>query len=107
MAIEERKTKIQGTAQKTFSIKDCFSKCDRIRSTSFFVQSRLKISPLPKEVSIITIAAIICRSSRPRVFRKKGVFEHCAKCTVNYMCQGLFFNKVAIPRHAYFIEHLR
>ena len=36
-----------------------------------------------------------CRSSRPEVFRKKGVFRNCAKFTGKYLRQSLFFNKVA------------
>ena len=35
------------------------------------------------------------RSSRPDVFCKKGVFRNFTKFTGKYLCQSLFFNKVA------------
>ena len=35
------------------------------------------------------------RSSRPEVFCKKGVLKNFAKFTWKYLCQSLFFNKVA------------
>ena len=35
------------------------------------------------------------RSSRPEVFRKKGVLRNSAKFTGNHLYQCLFFNKVA------------
>ena len=35
------------------------------------------------------------RSSRPEVFCKKGVLGNFAKFTGKYLCQSLFFNKVA------------
>ena len=40
------------------------------------------------------------RSSRPEVFCKKGVLRNFAKFTGKYLCQGLFFNKVAGLRPA-------
>ena len=35
------------------------------------------------------------RSSRPGVFYKKGVLINFAKFTGKYLCQDLFFNKIA------------
>ena len=35
------------------------------------------------------------RSTRPEVLCKKGVLENFAKLTGKYLCQSLFFNKVA------------
>ena len=35
------------------------------------------------------------RSSRPKVFSKKGVLRNFTKFTGKHLCQGLFFNKVA------------
>ena len=35
------------------------------------------------------------RSSRPGVFRKKGVLKNFTKFTGKHLCQSLFFNKVA------------
>ena len=40
------------------------------------------------------------RSSRSEVFCKKDVLKHFAKFTGNYLCQSLFFNKVAGTRPA-------
>ena len=40
------------------------------------------------------------RSSRPEVFRKKGVLRKFAKFTGKHLCQSLFFNKVAGLRPA-------
>ena len=37
-----------------------------------------------------------CRSSRPEVFCKKVVLRNFTKFTGKYMCQSLFFNKVAV-----------
>ena len=37
----------------------------------------------------------IFRSSRPKVFSKKGVLRYYAKFTGKHLCQSLFFNKVA------------
>ena len=39
---------------------------------------------------------ILFRSSRPEVFRKKGVPRNFAKVTGKQLCQSLFFNKVAV-----------
>ena len=36
-----------------------------------------------------------CRSSRPEVFCKKAVLSNFVKITEKYLCQSLFFNKVA------------
>ena len=44
-------------------------------------------------------------SSRPEVFCKKGVLRNFAKFTGKYLCQRLFFNKVAGLRRNY-QEHL-
>ena len=41
-----------------------------------------------------------CRSSRPEVFCKKGVFKNFIKFTGTHLCQSLFFNKVAGLRPA-------
>ena len=43
---------------------------------------------------------IINRSSRPEVFSEKGVLRNIAKFTGKYLCQSLFFNKVADLRPA-------
>ena len=45
----------------------------------------------------IETLAFLCfsRSSRPEVFCKKGVLVNFAKFTGKYLCQSLFFNKVA------------
>ena len=40
------------------------------------------------------------RSSRLEVFCKKGVLENLTKFTGKYLCQSLFFNKVADLRNA-------
>ena len=37
----------------------------------------------------------ISRSSRPKVFCKKGVLRNFTKFTGKHLCQSLFFNKVA------------
>ena len=37
------------------------------------------------------------RSSRPKVFCKKGVLKNFTKFTGKHLCQSLFFNKVAGP----------
>ena len=37
----------------------------------------------------------VFRSTRQEVFCKKGVLENFAKLTGKYLCQSLFFNKVA------------
>ena len=37
----------------------------------------------------------LIRSSRPGVFRKKGVLRNFAKSTGKHLCQRLFFNEVA------------
>ena len=42
----------------------------------------------------------INRSSRPEVFCEKGVLRNFAKFTGKYLCQSLFFNKVAGLRSA-------
>ena len=42
----------------------------------------------------------ICRSSRLKVFCKKGVLRNFAKFTGKHVCQSLFFNKVAGLRPA-------
>ena len=36
----------------------------------------------------------IIRSSRPKVFCKKGVLSNFAKFTGKHLCQSLFFNKL-------------
>ena len=38
---------------------------------------------------------VICRSSRPEVFCKKGVLRNFTKFTGKHLCMSLFFNKVA------------
>ena len=45
-----------------------------------------------------------CRSSRPEVFCKKGVFSNFAKITEKDLCQSLFFNKVASLRVVFSCE---
>ena len=42
----------------------------------------------------------IDRSSRTKVFCKKGVFKNLAKFTGKHFCQSLFFNEVAGLRPA-------
>ena len=37
----------------------------------------------------------LSKSSRPEVFCKKGILKNFAKFTGKYLCQSLFFNKVA------------
>ena len=44
------------------------------------------------------------RSSRPEVFCKKGVLRNFIKFTGKYLCQSLFFNKVACLRPATLIK---
>ena len=39
--------------------------------------------------------AFLARSSRPEIFRKKGVLKNFAEFTGKHLCQSLFFNKVA------------
>ena len=39
---------------------------------------------------------VTCRSSRPEVFRKTGVLRNFTKFTKKYLCQGRFFNEVAV-----------
>ena len=45
------------------------------------------------------VITIICRSSRPELFCKKGVLRNFAKFTGKHLCQRLFFNKVAGHGH--------
>ena len=40
------------------------------------------------------ISVTLFRSSRPKVFCKKGVLRNFAKFTGKHLCQSLFFNKV-------------
>ena len=40
------------------------------------------------------------RSSRPEVFCKKGVLKNFTRFTGKYLCQSLFYNKVASLRPA-------
>ena len=40
----------------------------------------------------------ILRSSRPKVFCKKGILRNFAKFTGKHLCQSLFFDKVAVLR---------
>ena len=47
------------------------------------------------EVSHISRKNSNYRSSRPEVFCKKGALRNFAKFTGKYLCQNLFFNKVA------------
>ena len=54
----------------------------------------------------------IFRSSHLRCSVKKGVLRNFAEFTGKYLCQRLFFNKVAvefceISKNTFFIEHLR
>ena len=49
------------------------------------------ISLLPEKKVFFFLS---CRSSRPEVFRKKGVFRNFAKFTGKHLRQSLFFNKV-------------
>ena len=45
------------------------------------------------------------RRSRPEVFSKKGVLRNFTKFTRKYLCQSLFFNKVAGLWHRCFPVH--
>ena len=45
------------------------------------------------------------RSSRPEVFRKKGVLRNFVKFTEKHQCQSLFFNKVAGLRKTSLVHH--
>ena len=44
---------------------------------------------------LVNSLAIIFRGSRPKVFPKKGLLRNFAKFTGKYLCQSVFFNKVA------------
>ena len=44
------------------------------------------------------------RSSRPKVFCKKGVLKNFAKFTGKHLCQSFFFNKVAALRPAILLK---
>ena len=46
------------------------------------------------------ISVVICRSSRPKVFYKKGVLTNFAKFTGKQLRESLYFNKVAGLRPA-------
>ena len=46
------------------------------------------------------ISVVICRSSRPKVFYKKGVLRNFAKFTGKHLRESLYFNKVAGLRSA-------
>ena len=45
-----------------------------------------------------------CRSSRPEVFCEKGILRNFAKFAEKYLCQSLFFNKVARVSFSSFIK---
>ena len=46
----------------------------------------------------------IGRSSRPKVFSKKGVLIHFSKLTGKHLCQSLFFNSVSGLRPAILLK---
>ena len=97
------------TAQKTkFSIKDFFSKCDKIRWKLRIWSHLLKKSLMENFIFCAVIQEYVdhiknlasvylrqCRSSRPEVFCKKGVLRNFVKFTGKHLCQSLFFNKLA------------
>ena len=60
------------------------------------IASPLPGSDQPKEIylAIFAIFYLACYS-RPELFRKKGVLRKFAKFTGKYLCQNLFYNKVA------------
>ena len=58
-----------------------------------------RISELP-EMNKIKMISFIKRSSRKKVFYKKGVLRKFVKFTGKRLCQRLFFNKVAGLRPA-------
>ena len=53
------------------------------------------------ETILVTIIMRTFRSSRPRVFCKKGVLRNFTKFTGKHLCQRLFFNKVAVDLQLY------
>ena len=56
-----------------------------------------KLSALLEKIhhSYYRFLKIYFRSSRPEVFCRKGFLRNFAKFTGKYLCQSLFFNKVA------------
>ena len=54
----------------------------------------LEISQNSQENTCARVS-MLCRSSRPEVFCKKCILRNFAKFTGKYLCQSLFFNKVA------------
>ena len=50
------------------------------------------------------ISSALYRSSRPKVFCKKGVLRNFAKFTGKHLCESLFFNKVAGLRPAILLK---
>ena len=57
-------------------------------SKAFFNKLTHKLNPG-------NLMSLLCRSSCPEVFCKKGFRRNFAKFTRKHLCQGLFFNKVA------------
>ena len=50
---------------------------------------------LKKNKNVVTLDALVFRSSSLQMFYKIGVLENFAKFTEKLLCQGLYFNKVA------------
>ena len=51
-----------------------------------------RVTIIPDKIDVRLLETL--RSSRPEVFCKKSVLRNFTKFTGNYLCQGLFFNKV-------------
>ena len=49
-------------------------------------------------------SAVLWRSSRPVMFREKGVLRNFSKFTGKHLCQVVFFNKVAGPECAMLLK---
>ena len=50
---------------------------------------------LPSTAETVSDISELSRSSRPKVFFKKGILKNFAKVTGKHLYQSLFFNKVA------------
>ena len=65
------------------------------KRTMLLTSNTMKISVFPIRI-IQLYQKYISRSTRPDIFCKKGVLRNFTKFTVKYLCQSLFFNKVAV-----------
>ena len=59
-----------------------------------------------REIAVFKSSALI-RSSRPKMFYRKGVLKNFTKFTGKYLCQSLFFDKVAALRQVSDTTRLR